>query len=82
MKKLTTALLAATATFGLAACDVEQTQEGELPEVDVEGGQAPEYDVDAAELQVEPETETVEVPSLDVDVEPADAGEADEDPPQ
>ncbi len=81
MKTFTTALLAATATFGLAACDVEQTQEGEMPEVSVEGGQAPEYDVDAAEVTVTPDSEMVEVPTLDVDVEPADAGEP-EDPPQ
>jgi len=81
MKTLTSAVLTATASLGLAACDVQQTQEGELPEVDVEGGQAPEYDVDAAEVEVEPTTEEVEVPALDVDVEPADAGEP-EDPPQ
>jgi hypothetical protein len=78
MKKFILAATALPIAFGLVACDVEQTQEGEMPEVSVEGGQAPEYDVDAAELQVEPTTEEVEVPSLDVDVEPADAGDADQ----
>ncbi|MEE4537263.1 MAG: hypothetical protein V2J51_02065 [Erythrobacter sp.] len=73
MKKIIAATLFATASLGLAACDVEQTEEGSLPEV--EGGNLPEYDVDAAEVSAEPTTETVEVPSLDVDVEPADASE-------
>jgi hypothetical protein len=77
MKKIIAATALTAATFGLAACDVEQTEEGEMPEV--EGGNLPEYDVDAAEVSVEGETETVEVPSLDVDVEEADAGAEGED---
>lgn len=78
MKKFIATALATTAALGLAACDVEQTEEGNLPEYEVEQteeGNMPEYDVDAAEVSVEPTTEEVEVPSLDVDVEPADAGE-------
>ncbi|AWW73277.1 hypothetical protein CD351_02415 [Erythrobacter sp. KY5] len=73
MKKIIAAAALTAATFGLAACDVEQTEEAELPEV--EGGNMPEFDVDAAEVSVEGGTETVEVPTLDVDVEEADAGE-------
>lgn len=49
--------------FGLAACDVEQTEEGSLPDVDVEGGNLPEYDVETGDVDVE--EETVTVPSLD-----------------
>ena len=52
-------------------CDVDKTQEGELPDmnVDVEGdpGQMPEYDVETPEVDVTTETETVEVPDVDVD---------------
>ena len=69
----------------LAACDVEQTEEGELPEV--EGGNLPEYDVDAADIDVGTTEATVETPEIDVtteeqqvevptlDVDPADADE-------
>lgn len=79
MKKAITAAAALCAALGLAACDAEQTEEGELPEV--EGGNLPEYDVDAPEVNADVGTEqvdvpdTVEVPTMDVDVEPADAGE-------
>lgn len=75
--KFTVAVLAA-ATLGLAACDVEQTEEAELPEVEVTGGNMPEYNVDTADVDVDAgtTTKTVEVPTLDVDVEEADASEA------
>ncbi len=73
MKKIIAVAALGVATLGLAACDVEQTEEGDMPEV--EGGNLPEYDVDAAEVTAEPTTEEVEVPALDVDVEEADAGE-------
>lgn len=56
--------------FALAfsACDVDQTREGELPEVDIdlEEGQAPAYDVDWADIDVRTRTETVEVPKIKV----------------
>lgn len=54
------------ATLSLAACDVEQTEEGSLPEVDVEGGNMPEYDVDTADVDVGTEEKTVTVPDVDV----------------
>ncbi|MEN7537806.1 hypothetical protein [Aurantiacibacter flavus] len=73
MRKLMTFALASTAAMGLAACDVEQTDEGEMPEVDVNGGELPEYNVDAADVDVEMKEETVEVPTLEV--EEADASE-------
>tara|TARA_A100001391_G_scaffold1033_3_gene1437 strand:- start:32940 stop:33161 length:222 start_codon:yes stop_codon:yes gene_type:complete len=61
-----------TAAMGLAACDVEKTEDGEMPEVNVEGGNLPEYDVDAPDVEVGMEEQTVEVPTIDV--EEADAG--------
>lgn len=57
------------ACFAVAACDVDQTKEGELPDVDVNasGGQLPEYDVDAPEVNVGTENKTVTVPTVDVE---------------
>lgn len=58
------ALLAVFAT----GCRVQQTEEGEMPDVDVqaEGGKLPEYDVDAADVDVKTEERTVKVPDVDV----------------
>jgi hypothetical protein len=58
--------------MALAACDVDQTKEAELPEVEVKGGQAPEFDVETADVDVGTKTTTVEVPTVDVDM-PDDA---------
>lgn len=59
-------------TFALTSCDVDQTQEGELPEVDVdvdtEPGQAPEYDVDWVDVEVNTTTRMVEVPNVTVEM--------------
>jgi hypothetical protein len=53
-----------------AACRVQQTEEGEMPDVDVqtEGGKLPEYDVDAADVEVTTEERTVKVPDVDVNM--------------
>jgi hypothetical protein len=57
--------------FGLAACDVEQTQEGKVdaPEYEVaktdEGEvQAPKFDVATPDVDVSTEEKTVEVPEV------------------
>jgi len=54
------------AFFGLTSCDVEQTEEGEMPEmdVDVEEGNMPEYDVEWADVNVNKTTRTVYVPKV------------------
>lgn len=70
MKKLLATLCLSILLLPLAACSVEQTEEGELPEVEATGGEMPEYDVDAADVEVGTETREVEVPT--VDVEPPD----------
>ena len=80
MKKLIAAAVVACSALGLAACDVEQTEEGEMPEV--QGGNLPEYDVDTATVDADAGTEevtvpnTVTVPTLDVDVEGPNEGDA------
>lgn len=57
--------------LGFAGCDVDQTKEGKLPDVDVNvsgnSGQLPEYDVQGPEVNVGTENRTVQVPTLDVD---------------
>lgn len=52
------------AMLGLSACDVDQTKEGELPEVDVraDAGQIPKYEVDVTK------TQEGKMPTADIDV--------------
>jgi len=72
MKKLIISAVIVPLAAGLAACDVDQTKEGELPNVEVEGGQVPEFDVETADVDVGTKTTTVEVPDVDVNM-PDDA---------
>jgi hypothetical protein len=80
-------LLMALLTVFATGCRVRQTEEGELPDVDVsaEGGKLPEYDVDAADVDVKTEKREIEVPT-DVDVnmpgEKADDKGEEDKPPQ
>ena len=69
MKKITI-LLAASAGLALGACDVDQTKNAQLPDVDVNvsGGQAPEFNVTGPEVNVGMENRTVQVPDVDVKV--------------
>lgn len=71
-----------------ASCSVEQTEEGELPDVNVEvqSGNLPAYDIDVADVDVKTEEkevlvpkvvlekQVVEVPTVDVDM-PGDDNE-------
>ena len=79
MKKFITAIAATGAALSLAACDVDQTEEGEMPEVDVDvsgdAGNLPEYDVEGPDVDVDTGTTTVEVPTVDVDVSGPDDAE-------
>lgn len=63
-------LAVGAAVFLLGACEVDQVDEGELPDVEVEEGEMPEYDADAPEVDVRSDTDTVviETPEVDVDV--------------
>ena len=56
--------------FVLAGCDIDQTREGELPEVDVDvaEGQLPEFEVRGPDVDVGTEERTIDVPT-DVDIE-------------
>lgn len=68
MSRSTAMLVVGLSALCLAACDVDKTQEGEAPEVSVEGGQLPKYDVDAPDVDVNKEQKQVTVPDVDVDV--------------
>jgi uncharacterized lipoprotein len=63
-------VLVGASCFAMAACDVDQTQEGNLPDVDVNatGGQLPEFNVEGPDVNVGTENKTVQVPTVDVDV--------------
>ena len=76
-------MLALLSTFA-TGCRVRQTEEGEMPDVDVqaEGGNLPEYDVEAADVEVGTEERTVKVPDVDVTMPPETEDEDDNDPPQ
>ncbi|HUG01376.1 MAG TPA: hypothetical protein VML95_05900 [Longimicrobiales bacterium] len=68
LRKILTLLTVPAVAFAFAACDVEQTQEGEMPDVNVEGGQMPEFEVDGPDVDVGTDTVQIVVPTVDVDV--------------
>jgi hypothetical protein len=76
LRKILTLLTVPAVAFAFAACDVDQTQEGEMPDVDVEEGQLPEFEVDGPDVDVGTDTVQVEVPTVDVDV-PEEGEDAD-----
>jgi uncharacterized lipoprotein len=67
MKKIVL-MLAGASCLGLTACDVDKTQNGAMPDVDVNvtGGQLPEYNVTGPDVNVGTENRTVQVPTVDV----------------
>lgn len=73
-KNLLGSLLGASCALLLVACDVEQTQEARLPDVDVEtkAGQVPKFDVVQTQKGKLPEVDVEvaggQVPKYDVDV--------------
>lgn len=69
----TAKMLIGASFLAFAACDVDQTKEGEMPDIEVNasGGQLPEYNVEGPTVNVGTENKTVEVPTIDV--EPANA---------
>lgn len=69
--KLTMATFFATA---LAGCEVDQTQEGEMPEVSVEGGQMPEYEQTQEGEMPSVDVEGGEMPEYDVETADVDVG--------
>lgn len=64
--KIVVPVIGALALTLSAGCTVEQTEEGRLPDVDVEGGNLPKYDVDTPDVDVSMKKKTIEVPDVDV----------------
>lgn len=60
------AILAVIAAFAFGLIDISQTKEMQAPEVSVQGGQAPAFDVDTAKVNVGTEATDVTVPTVDV----------------
>ena len=70
-KSLMLMATAALMSFGLAGCDVDVKDSGELPEVDVREGRAPDVDVETPDVDVRTEPREVDVPTdIDVETEP------------
>lgn len=71
MKKIRILFPIVLVLFFVNACNVDQTEQGELPEmdVDVEEGNLPEYDVDWMNVDVSTRTKMVEVPEVTVTME-------------
>lgn len=71
MQKFLSVLSVTVLGIGVIGCDVDQTEPGRLPDVDVEGdpGNMPEYDVETPEVDIDTEQKEVEVPDVDVEME-------------
>lgn len=52
--------------FGIYMIDIDQTEEGSMPEVSVEGGNLPEFDAEVGDVDVTQEEVTVTVPEIEV----------------
>ncbi len=55
------------AALALGGCEVEKKEEGRLPDVEVEGGKLPRYDVEGPDVDVGTEERTITVPDIDID---------------
>ncbi|HEX2206184.1 MAG TPA: hypothetical protein VHG93_00765 [Longimicrobium sp.] len=53
-------------TLGAVACTAEVEDEGNMPDVDVQGGEMPNVDVDPANVEVSTDTQTVVTPEVNV----------------
>lgn len=78
IRKFAVISLALGTALALSACEVSQTEEGDMPDVTVEEGSLPAYDVEPADVTVGSKEVTVDVPTVDVDM-PEEDGSADVD---
>lgn len=67
-------MLAILATATMAACEVEKEEEGEMPSVDVEGGQMPEYEQTQEGELPDVDAQAGKLPDYDVDAPDVDVG--------
>lgn len=66
MRKLFALVAAPAVALAMTACTAQQTEEGEMPDIEVEEGNLPEYDIDAADVNVGLDTTQVTVPDVDI----------------
>lgn len=59
-------ILALVAAFAFGLIDINQTRETKMPEIAVENGQMPAFDVDTARIDVETKPADIDVPTVDV----------------
>lgn len=52
--------------MALGFINIDQTRQGKLPSVSVQGGQAPAFQADVGSVDVGTENKTVQVPKVDV----------------
>ena len=78
MRKAMGILMVVLLAVPLVGCQARQTEEGEMPDVEVKGGELPEYDVSTADVDVKTKETTIEVPTVDVDVQSPSENEAEE----
>lgn len=62
-------VLALSVALG-GACTAQVEDEGELPEVNVEGGDMPNVDVDPVDVDITTDTQQVVVPDVDINARP------------
>jgi hypothetical protein len=84
LRALTAAVALPALALAFTGCEVKKTEEGEMPKVNVEGGNLPKYDVETPDVKVEGKEKTITVPDVDIvtpaekraggNVEPGDAG--------
>ncbi|MBO6885555.1 MAG: hypothetical protein JJ869_18545 [Marivita sp.] len=66
-------VLVAAVVFGVYMVDIDQTEEGAMPTVSIEGGNLPEYDAEVGDIEVGERDVTVTVPTIDVESPEEDA---------
>ncbi len=66
MRKISGFVIPALALALAAGCTAEVEDSGSLPDVDVQGGEAPEIDVNPADVRISTDTQVVETPDIDV----------------
>jgi|GEM_PF-1115447 len=58
-----------TLMLGAGGCTIDKEESGQLPDVDVQGGNMPEYDVKDADVDVGIKERSVPLPNVDVETE-------------
>ncbi len=64
LRNILTCAAATAVLFSFAACDVKKTEDGRAPEVSVDAGKLPKYDVDAAKVDVTTKEKQITVPKV------------------